>query len=157
MHPAECRDSSDDNDDWFSVTGDDSPWGCGWDNEEIQVHEAEDEMSSGCADPSPTAERDLKNTTMEVSNHQEDTCRVELYDSGTTCHITPDRDHMLNVWSIPPKLFTAANQQKFSATGVGDLIIEIPNGVEISKLCLTEVLYSPEVGYTLVLIGRLDG
>ena len=94
---------------------------------------------------------------MEVSDCQEDMCCIELYDSGTNRHITPDRDHMLNVWSIPPKLFTAANQQKFSATGVGDLIIEIPNGVEISKLCLTEVLYSPEVGYTLVLIGRLDG
>jgi len=31
-----------------------------------------------------------------------------------------------------------------------------PNGVETSKLQLTEVLYSPQVGYTLVSIGNLD-
>jgi len=154
--PSRVQGLSNDDDNWFSVTGDDSPWGCGWDNEELQAHEAEDETSSGCADPSPTAERDLENTAMEVSDHQEDTCCIELYDSGTTRHITPDRDHMLNVRSIPPKSFTAANQQKFSTTGVGDLIIEIPNGAEISKLCLTEMLYSPEVGYMLVSIGRLD-
>jgi hypothetical protein len=36
------------------------------------------------------------------------------------------------------------------------MVIEIPNGVDVSKLRLTEVLYSPEVGYTLVSIGRLD-
>ena len=36
------------------------------------------------------------------------------------------------------------------------MVIEVPNGIDASKLQLTEVLYSPEVGYTLVLIGRLD-
>ncbi|KAJ7701303.1 hypothetical protein B0H14DRAFT_3650259 [Mycena olivaceomarginata] len=32
----------------------------------------------------------------------------------------------------------------------------VSNGVDISKLHLTEVLYSPEIGYTLISIGRLD-
>jgi hypothetical protein len=36
------------------------------------------------------------------------------------------------------------------------MVIDIPNGVDVSQLRLTEVLYSPEVGYTLVSIGRLD-
>src|ERR1700678_1194625 len=36
------------------------------------------------------------------------------------------------------------------------MVIDVPNGVEISQLRLTEVLYSPEVGYTLISIGRLD-
>jgi hypothetical protein len=39
---------------------------------------------------------------------------------------------------------------------MGEMTIDIPNGVDISQLKLTEVLYSPEVGYTLVSIGRLD-
>jgi hypothetical protein len=36
------------------------------------------------------------------------------------------------------------------------MIIDIPNGADVSQLQLTEVLYSPEVGYTLVSVGRLD-
>ena len=52
--------------------------------------------------------------------------------------------------------FSAANKQKFNASGKGEMVINVPNGVEISQLRLMEVLYSPEVGYTLVSIGRLD-
>jgi hypothetical protein len=36
------------------------------------------------------------------------------------------------------------------------MVIEIPNSVDTSKLRLTEVLFSLEVGYTLVSIGQLD-
>ena len=36
------------------------------------------------------------------------------------------------------------------------MTINVPNGVETSRLQLTEVLYSPEVGYTLISIGNLD-
>ncbi|KAJ7103713.1 hypothetical protein C8R43DRAFT_963836 [Mycena crocata] len=43
-----------------------------------------------------------------------------------------------------------------SATGRGDMLVDVPNGVDGSNLQLTEVLYSPEVGYTLIFIGRLD-
>jgi hypothetical protein len=79
-----------------------------------------------------------------------------LYDSGTTCHISPYRDQFTVYEDIPPKSLNAANQQKFVAVGKGDIVIELPNGVDTSKVTLTEVLFSPEVGYTLVSIGRLD-
>jgi hypothetical protein len=36
------------------------------------------------------------------------------------------------------------------------MVVDIPNGADILQLRLTEVLYSPEVGYTLVSVGRLD-
>ena len=81
---------------------------------------------------------------------------IELYDSGTTHHLSPYRDRFATFRVIPPKGFDAANQQSFSATGVGDLLVEVPNGMETSTIRLTEVLYSPEVGYTLVSIGRID-
>ena len=58
--------------------------------------------------------------------------------------------------TIPPKPFTAANRQVFNATGVGEMVVDIPNGYDVSCLHLTEVLYSKEVGYTLVSVGRLD-
>lgn len=48
------------------------------------------------------------------------------------------------------------NNWKFTTIGKGDMVIEVPNGIDASKLQLTKVLYSPEVGYTLVLIGHLD-
>lgn len=63
--------------------------------------------------------------------------RAEVYDSGCTKHISPYRDDFRNYAEIPPKAFRA-------------------NGADISQLQLTEVLYSPEVGYTLVSIGNLD-
>lgn len=91
--------------------------------------------------------------TGEVQN---DAPRSELYDSGTTRHITPFRDEMTNFVKIPPRSFSAANKSGFSAVGMGDLVVDVPNGVDTSKLQLTEVLYSPEVGYTLISIGRLD-
>jgi hypothetical protein len=39
---------------------------------------------------------------------------------------------------------------------MGELTIDLPNGADGRKLTLTEVLYSPEVGYTLVSVGQLD-
>jgi hypothetical protein len=62
-------------------------------------------------------------------------------------------EHFLD---IPPKTFNAVNRQKFDAIGQGEMVIEVPNGMDTSKLHLTEVLYSPKMGYTLVSIGWLD-
>jgi hypothetical protein len=36
------------------------------------------------------------------------------------------------------------------------MVIDVPIGANFSKLQLTEVLYSPEVGYTLISIEKLD-
>ncbi|KAI0037752.1 hypothetical protein FA95DRAFT_1459436, partial [Auriscalpium vulgare] len=52
----------------------------------------------------------------------------ELYDSGTTRHISPYLDDFENYREIPPRRFTAANQQGFAATGVGEMVIDVPNG-----------------------------
>jgi len=40
--------------------------------------------------------------------------------------------------------------------GKGEMVLDLPNGDTTSKLCLSEVLYSPEASYTLVSIGRLN-
>lgn len=82
--------------------------------------------------------------------------RIELYDSGTTQHISPFRDQFTTYEEIPRRSLQAANQQEFFAVGSGDMVIDVPDGVDAAKLRLTEVLYSPEVGYTLISVGRLD-
>src|SRR5271169_5112119 len=82
--------------------------------------------------------------------------QAEVYDSGCTNSISPYRDAFENFKEIPPRPFRAANKQSFSATGIGKMTIDVPNGAEMSKLQLVEVLYSPEVGYTLISVGNLD-
>jgi GAG-pre-integrase domain len=57
---------------------------------------------------------------------------------------------------IPPKSLSSANKQKFKAIAKGDMIVNVPNRPAISKLHLKDVLYAPEVGYTLVSIRCLD-
>ena len=81
---------------------------------------------------------------------------AELYDSGCMNHISPYKSQFQNFQDIAPRHFRAANKQSFSTTDKGDIIIDIPNGSETSQLQLNNVLYSPEVSYTLVSIGCLD-
>ena len=71
-------------------------------------------------------------------------------------HVSLYYDSFETYLDITLKPFTTANKQIFSTTRMGDMIVEVPNGYEVSHLCLTEVLFSCEVDYTLVLIGWLD-
>ncbi|KAJ8517721.1 hypothetical protein ONZ45_g5159 [Pleurotus djamor] len=82
--------------------------------------------------------------------------KSELFDSGCSKHLTGYREDLENFREIPPKSLRAANKQSFHALGVGDLVIDVPNGVDTTQLRLVEVLYSPEVGHTLVSVGKLD-
>ena len=81
---------------------------------------------------------------------------AELYDSGCTNHISPYHDQFENFERTAPRSFKAANKQSFNTIGKGDLIIDVPNGNDFTKLRLTDVQYTPNVAYTLVSIGRLD-
>ena len=122
----------------------------------------EDELESNDSDDSDI--NSLENSSssdifeaMELANPGHHTyTRAELYDSGCTKHISPYRDDLIDFAEIPPKSFRAANKQSFSATGIGKLIVDLPNGVRSSKLELTEVQYSSQVAYTLVSVGNLD-
>ncbi|OAX31640.1 hypothetical protein K503DRAFT_660552, partial [Rhizopogon vinicolor AM-OR11-026] len=53
---------------------------------------------------------------------------IELYDSGSTRHISPYKERFETLSDIPPKPFTAANKQTFNAVAVGEMVIEVPNG-----------------------------
>ncbi|PPR00726.1 hypothetical protein CVT24_000950 [Panaeolus cyanescens] len=95
--------------------------------------------------------------TYSVSTSQNNNnIRVTFYDSGSTPHITPYRENLYEFQATPPYSLRAANQGSFDATGIGKIDIDVPNGTETSKIQLTDVLYSPEVGYSLVSIGQLD-
>ena len=158
-------------DDWFSDIGDDlnTLWGNGCDTNELSGINSEGslfvdvdlesvgEMSNDGIRDSPDIIEpdDVANAAMDGASNANEIC-TELYDSGTTRHISPYQDLFDNYVEIPPKSLSAANKWKFTAIGKGDMVIKVPNGIDASKLQLTEVLYSPEVSYTLVSIGRLD-
>ena len=139
--------------DWFSEVDEEAV--SGWDTEELSGIDGSEcdslidvDLDSDAAEPNEIA--------AQVGAGNLDIPRAEIYDSGCSKHLTPYRDALENFIEIPPKLFRAANKQNMTAVGMGEMTINIPNGADISQLRLMEVLYSPEVGYTLVSVGRLD-
>lgn len=123
-------------------------------DETIHHDTGSDNGDSDSPEELPVLEAIYFNATINLS---EGHVQAELFDSGCTCHISPYCDQFTNFIDIPPKQFHAANKQNFSAPGMGDLTIDLPNGTDTpTKLHLTEVLYSPEVGFTLISVGKLD-
>ena len=81
--------------------------------------------------------------------------QTELYDSGASRHMSPYRDHFENYVPIAPKSITAADKRYFQAIGKGDLRIKIPNGTGTTTVLLKNVLHCPDMGLTLVSIGKI--
>src|SRR6266852_1644717 len=91
-----------------------------------------------------------------VNNTEVPGAQIELYNSRSTCHLSPYRADFTNYKDTPACAFKMANNQPFNTTGHGDIVIEVPNGGEITWMLLCDVLYAPEVSYMLVSIGKLD-
>ena len=141
--------------DWFS--DEDSDWVTSCDAECVtnELSGVNSECSSFVdIDPESVVPAANKIAAAVANEHSEN--RAELYDSRTTHHISPYHKMFKNYTSTPPKSLSATNNGRLVAIGKEDMVIEVPNGVHSSQLRLTEALISPEVRYTLVLIGRLD-
>lgn len=83
--------------------------------------------------------------------------QTEIFDSGSSRHISPYRHIFTSFEPIKPCPLRAANHQSFHAVGKGDITIDVPNGQnQMSSIHLKNILYSPDAGYMLVSIGRLD-
>jgi hypothetical protein len=80
---------------------------------------------------------------------------TDLYDSGASRHMSPYRHRFENYVSIAPKSITAADKRLFQAIGKGDLRIKIPNGKTTTSMLLKDVLYSPDLGLTLISISKI--
>jgi hypothetical protein len=81
---------------------------------------------------------------------------ITLLDLGSTCYMSTYCADFTNLCELPARTFQAANKQCFSAVGSGDLIISLLNGSTTSQLTLQDVLYAPDIGYTLVSVGKLN-
>ena len=136
----EDGDESINTNDWSSLTEEDN-----WSEDEV-LEAGVDHAENSIGPAHSSLENDI---AMPASVDSPTSRRMELYDSGATRHISPYRDAFETYTTIPPKPFTAANRQVFNATGIGEMVVDVPNGYDISRLHLTEVLYSKEVGYTV--------
>jgi hypothetical protein len=81
---------------------------------------------------------------------------VKVYDSGATYHLSPYCEDFMSMRDIAPCPFNVANGGSFLATGMGDMSIAVPNDRLESELRLKDVLFPPNLAYTLVSIGQLD-
>jgi hypothetical protein len=90
-----------------------------------------------------------------MAMRSEDNIQCELLDSGASRHMSPFCKSFATYRLIEARLITAANNQVFHAVGMGDLLIEVPNGKSSTKIVLCNVLYTPDLGLTVVSIGRI--
>ena len=81
---------------------------------------------------------------------------MELFDSGTSHHMSSYCNQFINYKAIVPKSITAADNHTFQAIGKGDLMISIPNGKSVTHIHLKDILYAPKMGITLISISKLD-
>ncbi|KAF9262707.1 hypothetical protein L218DRAFT_804460, partial [Marasmius fiardii PR-910] len=51
----------------------------------------------------------------------------ELYDSGCSHHISPYQNLFTSFHDVSPCSFHAANKQKFSTSGTGNITVDVPN------------------------------
>lgn len=153
---SDVGDMPDGEDDWFSEVAEDEIVDCNWFSEELS--EADWSESSSLISVDSDSECVVEDVVAQVGAGDDpvNSPHAKIFDSGTSQHLSPYQNDIKNFTTISPKPFKAANKHGFSAVGKGELVVDIPNGAVTSDLRLTEVLYSPEVGYTLVSIGRLD-
>ena len=85
----------------------------------------------------------------------DDASEIDLYDSGASQHMSSHRHRFSNYRSIEPRSIRAADDHIFKAIGQGDLRIKIPNKKAETMMTLKDVLYCPNLGFTLVSISKI--
>jgi len=69
--------------------------------------------------------------TAQISAGNADAPGAKIYDSGCSKHLTPYQNVLKNFVEIPPKSFCAANKQKMSAVGMGEMTIDALNSTDV--------------------------
>jgi len=75
---------------------------------------------------------------------------TDVYNSGTSPHMSPTHDQFTTFRPITPKPIKAADQTLFVATAMGKLWVCIPNDNTTMAVTLKNVLYCPNLTFTLI-------
>jgi hypothetical protein len=73
-----------------------------------------------------------------------------IIDSGASAHFCPDRTKFKNFVSIPSQNIHTADGTTVSAIGRGDVSISLPLGSKWTSVTLKDMLYAPDMAFTLV-------
>ena len=79
----------------------------------------------------------------------------ELYNSGASRHMSPLCDCFVTYQEIPPHPITVVDKRVFYTIGIGDVVIDIPNGESSTLIRLKDALHAPDMGATIVSISRI--
>jgi hypothetical protein len=108
------------------------------DGEVLELYEDDED------EPSAMLANNKKNTGMNM----------DLYDSGATSHMSPDRNRFTTYTRIPSKPIASTGGSTFCAVGRGNRWIEVPIGNDkAGHVLLTNVLHTPGLGSTLISIS----
>ena len=70
--------------------------------------------------------------------------------------MSPDRHRFVTFKEIAPRAINAADKTIFQAIGIGNMRIGIPNGKTTTHVTLRDVLYCPDLAFTLISLTRCD-
>ena len=82
--------------------------------------------------------------------------QITIYDSGASTHMSPNRERFSEFRTIALKGVKAADKIIFMATSIGCMKIDIPNRRDSTAITLKDVLYCPDLGYTLVTLVKYN-
>ena len=81
---------------------------------------------------------------------------IDVYDSGASSHRSPAHKCFILLTQIPACTIKATDQTLFTATAMGKLQVSISNEKGLKKITLREVLYCPDLAFTLVSLSQCD-
>jgi hypothetical protein len=85
-----------------------------------------------------------------LSKHESSLMDIDVYDSAASNHMSPSKHRFVTLKETPPHPIKAADKTIFKATGIGSMKISIPNGNGMDDVTLNNVLYSPDLAFTLI-------
>ena len=77
---------------------------------------------------------------------------VNINDSGASSHMSPAQKCFISLTQIPLQQIKATDQTLSIATAMGELQISILNEKKLQNITLWQVLYCPDLSFTLVLL-----
>jgi hypothetical protein len=93
-----------------------------------------------------------------IETAQTRSAEVDLYDSGTTRHMSGFFHRLFNYVETDPVPIITADKRPFHAVGKGDMYVYLPKRDKSnSRILLKDVLYAPDMGITLISISRIAG
>ena len=82
--------------------------------------------------------------------------QITIYESGASTHMSLNRERFSEFRTITLKGVKAVDKTIFMATSIGHMKINIPNRRDSTAIMLKDMLYCPDLGYTLVSLAKCN-